>query len=395
MSELNLNTVIGCLLITLFITTSCSEKEPTQTLSMSFYGSSGEDVFYSANSLPKGGFLVAASSETPKFGKQILLIELNNLGSVTNEVLYGDTLNEKPGFVNIDNSGNVVLLGNRTLPNSQIQNQLYARYSSNYVLQFDTMYASLNNEICHDAVLLEDGSVVMLGTTDKENVLYGNPKGITDVLVRKIDPSGNILWEYSYGGAKGDVGNRILAFEDKFYIVGSSESFTSAEKLLWNVLVLQLNQNGSLTDMAIYGGNGNDFGESAIIDKTGCIFIVGSYTVSSAQKHSDLYLIHTGSSIHDLMLEKNFGTIEPDYGADIFLQDSTIFLCGNYDQKRQGANDIWLLQIDYNGLVSSEVFWGGAGQESVKQIIGGTDLNLFGDTKTGANSMLFLIKTPK
>ena len=73
---------------------------------------------------------------------------------------------------------------------------------------WDKSYGGDSYDSLHDALVLDDGSFIMVGlsyaasgsTGDRQTAAKGEN---SDLWVVKADTNGSILWEYSYGGERG------------------------------------------------------------------------------------------------------------------------------------------------------------------------------------------------
>jgi hypothetical protein len=75
--------------------------------------------------------------------------------------------------------------------------------------------------------------------------------GSTDMWVLKLDISGNVFWQKTYGGTEYDFANAIQQTSDGGYIVaGETESFPALGR---NMMVLKLDGNGNIGDCQIIG----------------------------------------------------------------------------------------------------------------------------------------------
>jgi len=113
-----------------------------------------------------------------------------------------------------------------------------------------------------------DGGYVVAGGTDS----YG--AGDTDFWVLKLDPTGDIVWQRTYGGSSWDRASSIQQTEDGGYIVaGSTTSFGAGDKDFW---VLNLNSEGEITWQHTYGSDSKDVAYSIQQTSDGGYIVVGT-----------------------------------------------------------------------------------------------------------------------
>jgi len=92
-----------------------------------------------------------------------------------------------------------------------------------------------------------DGGYIVAGRTNS----FG--AGNYDLLVLKLDASGNVLWQKTYGGEQMDGAFSVQQTSDGGYIIGGmTESFNVESGDAW---VLKLDGNGNVQWQKTYGGN--------------------------------------------------------------------------------------------------------------------------------------------
>lgn len=111
------------------------------------------------------------------------------------------------------------------------------------------------------------------------------PNALTDAYIAKLDGEGNLLWASFYGGDDNDYANGIaLDSDNNVYITGSTESLdfpTSANGFNTNqgggeLFVLKFAPDGTRLFAGLYGGASGDVGEKIVVTSSNEVFVVGS-----------------------------------------------------------------------------------------------------------------------
>jgi hypothetical protein len=98
-----------------------------------------------------------------------------------------------------------------------------------------------------------DGGYLIAGTTSS----YG--AGESDIYVVKVNSSGGMEWDLTYGGDANDNALHIARTLDGDYIVtGNAYSPTT----LNDVLLLKVTEEGSVEWYETYGGDNSDYGRA-------------------------------------------------------------------------------------------------------------------------------------
>lgn len=97
-----------------------------------------------------------------------------------------------------------------------------------------------------------------------------------DYFAAKISSSGNVIWEYEYGGLFTDISSSIaIDNSGNSYITGFSRSGTVLGTE--DIFTIKLNESGNLEWSSRYNGdvNGIDGGNSVAVDTTGYVYVGG------------------------------------------------------------------------------------------------------------------------
>ncbi len=190
--------------------------------------------------------------------------------------------------------------------------------------------------------------------------------GYYDFWVLKLDGSGNVKWQQNYGGAKSDTVKSIKQTSDRGYIaVGYTESFCS-----WNcsgygdAWVLKLDSTGNIEWQKTYGDSRADSAQSVQQTSDGG-YIVAGYTYSIGSAHGNAWLLKL-NPLGDIEWQKVYGG---DVGerADVVLQTSDGgYIIGGSAGLRNG--DAWILKLDSGGNIEWQMAYGGVNGESVESI---------------------------
>ena len=101
----------------------------------------------------------------------------------------------------------------------------------------------------------------------------------------KLDSSGTVTWDETYGGTEHDEANSIQQTADGGYIVaGYTESFATGGKDIW---VLRLDSSGNVIGDEIFGGAEDDEAKSIQQTPDGG-YIVAGYMGSAGT--TDMYI---------------------------------------------------------------------------------------------------------
>ena len=229
------------------------------------------------------------------------------------------------------------------------------------------------------SVLTKDGLCVA-GYSNSTDQGISN-QGAEDLFVFKIDETGNIAWQKTYGGSKLEIPYRVKQTKDEgFIIIGvtsSDDGNIDGANGGDDVWLVKLGSDGELEWEQTYGGSGFEAGFDVIENEEGG-FIVGGYATStdgdvssnfSGDGFTDLWLFSTNES-GDIVWEKTWGGSSNESASKLTLdKQGNIVVLGNAQstdgdvEQALGFTDLWLLNITTDGSLNWQQNIGGSSND--------------------------------
>ncbi len=228
-----------------------------------------------------------------------------------------------------------------------------------------------------------DGGFIILGSTNS----FGH--GGWDIYLVKVDKAGNEEWSNTYGGVGNDRGKSILIEDDGSYIVLGDyerEDISQSEvKTHSDMYLLKISATGQQIDSAFFGNNGsgeeysNEIGSEVQKTGDGGYVIVGSTTNwditgdtpedSIANAPTDFYLVKTINGF-ELDWENAKGFPGEDIANSVVqFDDSTFLITGSTKDGTQGDKDLFVSKVRKNGVTIDKRNFGGSGTDVGNRII--------------------------
>ena len=234
-----------------------------------------------------------------------------------------------------------------------------------------------------------DGGYIITGSTKS---LSGNTN--LDVYLVKTDNLGNIQWEKTLGTINDDEGYSGKQTIDGGYIVfGYSKTHGG------DILLIKTDENGDLVWIEEFGGPGFDYGYSGQQTQDGGYILTG-YTNSNEENDTNVILIKTDDE-GNLEWEKQFSNNKVDMGLSVIqTSDGGYTITGKTNQGNTNFDDLYIIRTDSNGTKIWEKTHGGDYNEvgySIEQTIDGGYIitgstSSFGDNIENNNQDVYLIK---
>jgi hypothetical protein len=299
------------------------------------YGGTGDDRAFYATAVADG-FVVVGSSTSLKQNQTVgWVLKLDNEGNMLWNQTFLEAVGSEFRFV-LGLEDGFLLVGNVFLPSGDTDGYV-VKVDAGGNLGWNITLGGENVDKLFSAVETQDG-FVLVGLTYS----FGND---SEVWVVKTDVDGNVVWNKTYGGAMEDAGRAVALTADNHYVVaGYTNSMGNGD---YDFLLLKIDASGNLLWDKTYGGTQSDKAY-AIAETTDGYVVVGD-TRSKGAGDNDAWIIKTdldGNVIWDKTVGGE-GFDMPNCGAASnyggYLAAGFTFSFGN------GERDFWLFKIDDQG----------------------------------------------
>ncbi len=197
--------------------------------------------------------------------------------------------------------------------------------------------------------MTREGGYVVVGNTQS----YGS--GGSDLWVTELDAVGALVRQKTYGGPEDEIAADSVAMPDGGYLVaGSSRSSGAGEK---DVLVVKIDGTGAMEWQKTYGGTGND-SAAAIVSAADCSYLVAGNTDSFGAGESDIWLMKLDAE-GDVLWQKTYGGVQNELVSSVHqTRDTGYILAGETYSFDKGNGDFWVLKVDAKGIIEWEYAYG-------------------------------------
>ncbi len=234
------------------------------------------------------------------------------------------------------------------------------KMSYNGAVQWTKFYGGNLSEIPYDLIQTDDEGFIIIGTSDSNDVDIKENKGSYDFWVTKIDKSGDLLWEKSFGGKEIDEAYGITKTNDgNFVVVGNTRSsdqdvkYNNGDADLW---LIKISPNGQLLWEKTFGGLSFEVGRSIYKVKSGGFLVSGSARSINADLsvnygQNDVWLIMFDQS-GSIIWQESFGGSQIDFGLSaVELANNDVVLVGysssnDFDiEQNKGFKDMLIVKL--------------------------------------------------
>jgi predicted MPP superfamily phosphohydrolase len=243
--------------------------------------------------------------------------------------------------------------------------------------EWNRTYGGINPDEAYDLVQTVDGGYALAGYTRS----YG--AGNVDSWLIKTDALGNAQWNKTYGGTNNDKASALVQTGDGGYtLAGYTRSYGAGNYDFW---LVKVDASGIMMWDRTYGGT-NDDSACALVQTTDGGYALAGGTRSFGAGNCDIWLIKTAAS-GSMQWNKTYGGIADD-GADALVQtnDGGYALAGLTGSYGAGAWDLWLVKTDSAGNAQWNRTYGGIDYDEALALVQTADGGYALAGYTGSNN---------
>ena len=212
-----------------------------------------------------------------------------------------------PGFetgnaIACDDSGNVYAAGqieytsvfdNHTVSSYGSHDILVVKYDRNGVIKWIHSAGGRGGDVANGMSIDASHNTYITGEVE-DTVNFGSgifliSSGANDIFLAKYNIGGNIVWAKRWGNTGNDKALSVVVAENgdcfitgyfsETISLGSTQISSSGGR---DIFIAKINSSGNVQWAKKAGGNGEDKGLSISLDKTGNIYVAGSFTQSAS-----------------------------------------------------------------------------------------------------------------
>jgi hypothetical protein len=309
----------------------------------------GANDHFIALPMQDGGFLV--SGITKSFGtgipgkSNILWAKFNASWNQVYGKVFGGTGDES-GSAELTNDGGGIIFGDtNSYGGASDKDLLVIKVNSSGNVQWSKVFHYATDD--HDSNILEvSGGFVFAATAN----------GGHDILVVKLNSSGGIEWQKLYSGT-----------EAKSVVIHE----TTGGYLLWgyvqrsgynDLLVMKINSSGAIQWQKTYSAGGLDLANHGVLENSGGYVLSGNITnlISMTSKMLLMQLNSSGS----IVWQKTYAIGSYDGGGLQKTSDGGYLLSGDTSPSLGGNSNVFFLKMDSNFNIVWQRKFGGSGFEN-------------------------------
>ncbi len=368
------------------------------------FGGALKDQAYSVLQTSDMGFAIAV--ETTSFGAggwDFMLVKTDMNGNLQWNKTYGGAGTDYVNSIISTADGGYLMVGQTNSWGAGGYDLYVIKTDSLGNMQWNKTYGGAGQDKAYGSIRTNDGGYAITGNTDSWGA------GLVDYWLVKLDSSGMIQWNMTYGGTNGDAAFSLVQTSDSGYaVVGGQLSFGAGNHDFW---LVKTDASGTMQWNKTYGDVAQDICRSLIGTSDGGYAMAG-FTNSSGNGGYDVWMVKTDGN-GNMQWNKTYGGANNDYlyayTGLIATTDGGYALSAFTTSYGSGASkastlmlgarslDVWLIKTDSFGNMQWSKTYGGQGDDipySIKQTTDGAfAIAGFTNSFGAGNDDVYLIKT--
>ena len=366
------------------------------------YGGSNEDGATSIVQTTDGGFMVLGNTRSVDgdiTGKSATdqdywLLRLDSDGEKIWDKIYGGSEDEKAANIEKTTDGGYIISGYTTSndgdvsENAGFHDYWIVKIDGSGTIQWEKSFGFEGDDRAFRVIQTSDGGYFATGYLDVDlsngegNDLIddqnnrGTQHSLGDYWGIRMDANGNKIWRRYFGGSHVDQSKDVIETTDGgFLLIGISESSdydVSSARGANDFWIVKVNATGDMLWEKSFGGSESDFAYSIANTTDGNFIITGDtrssdFDISSFKGNADAWVVKFNNTNGSIIWEKTFGGTDFDSSRGITrLENGNYLISGNSRSEdmdvasNNGSNDAWSFIIDENGTIKFEINVGGS-----------------------------------
>ena len=304
------------------------------------------------------------------------IVKIDSEGNIIWEQCYGGSRTEYGGLLKLLSNGSILTYGATFSDDGDVP--VNYGYHDSWLMIINTdgeiiesrVYGNFDHNNIFDIIETSDGGFFFASETiDAQGMVQGEPHGMTDVWVVKLDKEMNIEWQKLYGGSKDDYGFRgVLELNDGYIFLASTNSndfdvsgYNGIPGESSDIWVVRIDTIGNILWQRCTGGYKWEFSEIIYQSEDGG-FVIFAETKSnngdvsgnnSWNNYYDIWMVKL-SAAGELVWQKCYGGLRNERVYMGVLKKSeynyviagrTSLNSGDVECNLHGEEDFWVFEI--------------------------------------------------
>jgi hypothetical protein len=349
------------------------------------FGGAGSDEAYDIQATSDGGYIVAGQTNSSGAGGlDMYLVKLDARGNKSWAKTYGGAGTDSAKAVRQTADGGYILAGQTNSYGAGGYDFYVVKTNAAGTKQWAETYGGAGGDYASD-ILVGSGGYYIFGTTST---------GGTDMSLKMIGFTGNVLGSKTYGGAGVEAGEAIAPVNGGGCVLAGWTSSYGAGAV--DAYLLKVNSAGEEVWSETYGGTGSDYANAVVQRSAGWGYVLAGNTVSAAPFGDDMFTALVAEDGYGLW--RAVGWNKEEYARAVAaVSDGGHVLAGNTNSIGAGARDVHLVKITGSNYREWEKSFGGTNNDGAEAVVvapdGGYVLAGYTESFGAGGRDMYVVKT--
>ncbi|MEI8279410.1 MAG: T9SS type A sorting domain-containing protein, partial [Bacteroidota bacterium] len=227
---------------------------------------------------PDGGSIICGMTRSnilnnPGF-ENAYIIKLDDTGGIQWQKLYGGSISEWANAIRPTSDGGYIVAGGATSTDGQVsinkglEDYWIFKITSIGTFQWGKTYGGNDADYCYSVAPTPDGGYILAGCTlstsgDITQFLGSGQLGYGDIWIVKVDDTGKLQWQRSYGGSDDENASTIIAAQEGGYTfsgwtVSADSMVTGHHSYGSDYWIVKIDTTGVIEWQKDMGGSNNE-----------------------------------------------------------------------------------------------------------------------------------------
>jgi len=273
---------------------------------------------------------------------------------------YGGEFDDEAAAIVASSDGGYAIAGTTSSFGAGGYDFWLIKVDKNGNMEWNKTYGGTKSDVAAALVCTADGGYVMVGETRS----YG--EGESDFWLVKVDSSGNLQWNKTFGEQTADIATCVIQTNDGGYALGGYWLENDASE---DALFVKTDSSGNVQWTRTYGGAEEESVYSVVQTSEGGYALAGVTTSYSDEGKPDFWLVKTDSN-GIMEWNKTYTDQNTDCAKSLIqTSDGGYTLAGFVRPAIIAPSDVWVINVDSTGNSVWNVTWKSVGYAMFNSMI--------------------------
>jgi hypothetical protein len=284
-----------------------------------------------------GGYAVAGYSSSPEEDYDFWVMRLDPYGNVLWQKTYGDSNSQEANSIVETSDGGYAVAG-YSYSDIKLDDFWVMKLDPDGNVLWQKTYGDSDSQEANSIVETSDGGYAVAGRSS-------SPEKDYDFWVMKLDPDGNVLWQKTYGDSNYQRASSIVETSDGGYAVAGRSYSPEKNFDFW---VMKLDPSGNVLWQKTYGDSDSQ-GAWSIVETSDGGYAVAGYSISNI-KPFDSWVIRLDPD-GNVLWQKKYGDSDRQGAASIVETSDGGYAVAGDSYSIGEDRKIWVMKLDASGNI--------------------------------------------